>query len=421
MTGAEESRGRLRRAASSVVVTRRGIGFVLGAVLSFIAAPVLALPAMLYVTGLLLGLVILSAVFVFVGHSKVRIDRSFTPQVVPPGTLSRTTVQITNLSVLPCLEARWQDHLPHGISGDSEGTLPALGGSHSNESRASFTYTLQGLQRGRHHIGPLRVDVQDPFGLVYRRHSFGATVPLTVLPRRVDLSAIAARGASDDGATLPAPQNVGIGDDDIIARTYLPGDALKRIHWKATAHRAELMVRQEEQQITPRATVVLDTDPLSQGTARDRRNAWEYSPSLEWAVIAAASITTHLARAGYVVTLLSNGRSVDRVIADGQDTIEDAMVDLAVVEPEENDHPGRFEADRAAFVVLGRLTPARAQQWIASLATSRTIHAFVARGTTGEALDLLDAARWKVVSYVPGDDLAELWTHFDGVTARAAS
>jgi uncharacterized protein (DUF58 family) len=414
------SGGRLRSAASSLVVTRRGIGFLVGAVASFVAAPLLSLPAMLYVTGLLLGLVILSAVFVFAGHSRVRIERSFVPQVVAPGTLSRATVRITNLSVLPCLEARWDDHLPHGISGESAGTLPALGGSHSAESRATFTYALQGLRRGRHEIGPLRVDVQDPFGLIYRRHSFGATEPLTVLPRRVDLAPISARGASDDGATLPAPQNVGLGDDDIIARSYLPGDALKRIHWKATAHRAELMVRQEEQQITPRASVVLDTEPVSQGTARDRKDAWEYSPAFEWCVVATASITSHLARAGYVVSLQSSGRSVDRVVADGHDTLEDAMVDLAVVEPEPADHPGRFEADRAAFVVLGRLSAARAQHWVSALATSRTILAFVARGTQAEALDILDAARWKVVSYAPGDDVAEMWTHFDGVTAHAA-
>ena len=319
------SQHRLRQVASSVVVTRRGIGFLLAAVASFALAPLLSLPAMLYVTGLLTGLLILSAVFVFVGHSRVRIDRSFSPQVVAPGTLSRTTVRVTNLSVLPCLEARWRDRLPHGISGDSVGTLPALGGSHSTDSQVSFSYSLQGLQRGRHAIGPLQVDVQDPFGLVYRRHSFGGAEPLTVLPRRVDLAPIAARGVSDDGATLPAPQNVGLGDDDIIARSYLPGDALKRIHWKATAHRAELMVRQEEQQITPRATVLLDADPLSQGTVRDRKDVWEYSPSFEWCVVAAASITGHLVKAGYVVAVESNGTTVQRTIAESEDSFEDAI------------------------------------------------------------------------------------------------
>jgi uncharacterized protein (DUF58 family) len=413
-------RGRLRKAAASVVVTRRGIGFLVVAVLAFVAAPVLSLPALLYVTGLLLGLVIVSALFVFVGHSAVRIERSFTPQVVAPGTLSRATVRVTNLSVLPCLEARWDDHLPHGISGDATGTLPPLGGSRSNGSRVSFSYTVHGLRRGRHDIGPLSIDVHDPFGLVYRRHSFGGAEPLTVLARRFDLPPIAPRGVSEDGATRPAPQNVGVGDDDIIARSYLPGDALKRIHWKATAHRAQLMVRQEEQQVNPRAAVVLDTEPASQGTARDRTNSWEYSTSLEWAVSAAASITAHLARAGYVVGLQSSGPSVDRVVADGHDTLEDALVDLAVVEPEPVDRAGRHEVEGAVFAVLGRLTGDRARHWVSALSGSRTVLALVARGSTHEALDVLDAARWNVVPYSPNDDLAETWTQFDGEPARAS-
>lgn len=415
-----ERAGRLRRVASSVVITRRGLGFVMGAVATFIAAAALSLPALLYATGLLLGLVLLSTGFVLVGHSRVHIERSFAPQVVAPGTLSRATIRITNLSVLPCLEARWSDHLPHGVSGDSTGTLAALGGSRSGESRATFSYSLQGLRRGRHGVGPLRVDVQDPFGLVYRRHSFGSAEPLTVLPRRVDLPPISPRGTSDDGATRPAPQNVGVGDDDIIARTYLPGDALKRIHWKATAHRAELMVRQEEQQVTPRAVVILDAEPSSQGTARDRKNSWEHSTAFEWAVVATASITAHLVRAGYVVALQSNGSAVDRLVAESQDSLEDAMVDLAEVEPEPHDRVGRYEADGAAFIVLGRLTSERAQHWVAALSTSRTVLALVARGSSTQALDVLDAARWNVVAWSPGDDLTDAWSRFDGEPAGAA-
>ncbi|MCW2823969.1 MAG: hypothetical protein JWQ91_886 [Aeromicrobium sp.] len=417
MSGAES--GRLRRAASSVVLTRRGIGFVVAAVVSFVLAPALSLPALLSVTGLLLGLVVLSSVFVFVGHSRVRIERSFTPQVLPPGALTRATVRVTNLSSLPCLEAHWEDRLPHGVTGDAAGMLPALGGSHSSSSRVSFTYALQGLRRGRYDIGPLQVNVHDPFGLVFRRHSFGDQEPLTVLPRRVDLPPIAPRGATDDGATRPAPHSVGVGDDDIIARSYLPGDALKRIHWKATAHRSELMVRQEEQQTTPRAAVVLDCDPATQGTARDRGGRWEYSTPFEWCVVAAASIAAHLVKAGYVVAVQSSGRGVDRLVAEGQDTLEDALVDLAVVEAEDTDAGGRVAAERATYVVLGRVTLARAQHWATALSSSRAVLALVERGTSAEALDLLDGARWRVVSYAPGDDLTDLWSRFDGATSHA--
>ncbi len=416
----DSSAGRLRRAASSVVLTSRGVGFLCAAVICFVAAPVLSLPALLYVTGLMLALVIFSAVFVFVGHSRVRIERSFAPQVVPPGQMSLATVRITNLSVLPCLEARWTDDLPHGISGDAAGILPALGGSHGPDSRISFSYALQGLRRGRHPIGPLRVNVLDPFGLVFRRHSFGVPEPLTVLPRRVDLRPIAPRGTSEDGATRPAPQHVGLGEDDVIARNYLPGDAMKRLHWKATAHRGEPMVRQEEQQLTPRAAVFLDCEPSGQGTARDRQGDWEYSAAFEWCVVATASITTHLVKAGYVAVLQSNGTTIDRFIADGQDSLEDAMVDLALVEPQERDHERRVAPERAAFLVLGRLSIERAQHWAGLLSTSRAVLALVAANTSDEALDVLEDARWRVVTYRVNDDIGALWTEFDGARSHVA-
>jgi uncharacterized protein (DUF58 family) len=409
----------LRRAVTSVIATRRGIGFAVAAVATFVAAPLLSLPALLYVTGLLAAMIVLSAGFVLVGHSRVRVERSFAPRVVALGAPSRVTVRLTNQSTLPCLEADWDDHLPHGVTGASGGTLPALGGSRGADSSATVSYDVHGMRRGQHLVGPLHVEVHDPFGLISRRHSFGGVDALMVLPARVDLPPITPRGASDDGATRPAPQSAGVGDDDIIARAYLPGDALKRIHWKATAHRAELMVRQEEQQVTPRAAVIVDAEPRSQGTALDRKDEWEYSPALEWSVVAAASITAHLARAGYVVALQSNGTQVDRVVAEGHDTLEDAMVDLALLQPEPVDRPGRHEAEGAAFVVLGRLTVERARQWVAALSTSRTILALVARGTPSQALDVLDGARWNVVTWSPQDDLADAWSSFDAEPAGA--
>ncbi len=416
----DTSAGRLRRAASSVVLTRRGAGFLFAAVVSFIAAPVLSLPALLYVTGLMLALVLFSAVFVFAGHSRVRIERSFAPQVVPPGQMSHATVRITNLSVLPCLEAKWSDDLPPGISGDASGILPALGGSHGTDSRVSFSYALQGLRRGRHPIGPLRVNVLDPFGLVFRRHKFGSPELLTVLPRRVDLRPIAPRGTSEDGATRPAPQHVGLGEDDVIARSYLPGDAMKRLHWKATAHRGELMVRQEEQQLTPRAAVILDCEPVSQGTAQDRQGVWEYSSVFEWCIVATASISAHLVKAGYVVVLQSSGRAIDRFIADGQDTLEDAMVDLAVVEPERLDNERLVAPERAAFMVLGRVSVERAHYWAHVMSTSRAVLALVAANTSAEARGILEDARWRIVTYQPNQDISDLWTEFDGARAHAA-
>src|SRR5205823_12945703 len=69
------------------------------------------------------------------------------------------------------------------------------------------------------------------------------------------------------------------GEDDSATREYRLGDDLRRIHWRSTARRGELMVRREEQPWQSRAVVLLDSresahhgdGPLS---------------SLEWAVSA---------------------------------------------------------------------------------------------------------------------------------------
>lgn len=415
---------RLRQAVGSVALTGRGIGFLATAAVTFVAAPLLSLPALQQVTALLLGLVVCSALFVTVGHSRVRIERTFAPEVVATGGTTTATVHVTNLSGLPCPESAWRDTVPAGVSAEASGVLPALGAARSRRSQVRFTYELQGLRRGRHPIGPLRVQVQDPFGLVLRRHSFGATQDLVVLPRRVELFPLSPHGADNDGASRPAPQHAGIGEDDVIARSYLPGDALKRMHWKATAHRGQLMVRQEEQQVNPRAGVVIDRDARSFGTDRDGRGSWDHSPAFEWAVMAAASVVSHLSRVGYAVVARAPGGAVERRLSAGEDALQDVLVDLALIEPSARAGVAVDEVttgERTTFVVLGRPDAERAREWVEALADSSTVLALVQLGTGDEALDVLSSARWRTSMYRPDDDVAELWSVLDGSRNRAAS
>ena len=397
----------------SFALTTRGVGFVAAAVGTFVLAPILSVPALLYATGLLLGLVLLAGIFVAVGHSRVRIDRQFTPHVVDPGQVSRASVTVTNTSSVPCPEAVWSDHLPFVVAGEPGGVLPALGPAGTADARVSATYTMSSSTRGPHQIGPLGIRTIDPFGLVERRRTFGQPHHLTVLPRRYDLRPIRPRGSDEDGATRPAPQQVGLGEDDVIARAYAPGDALKRLHWKATARRGELMVRQEEQQMNPRASVLLDLDARAHGTTRDGGGQWEYSPSLEWSVAAAASMVTHLVRAGYLVTTASPDGSVDAVVAEGRDTLRDVLISLAECEATQSD-AWQPAAERVCFVVTGTLDVRRAEQWAQALAGAGTVHAMVAAGTRTAALDVLHAAGWHAVTFTPQSDIPETWDELDG-------
>ncbi len=59
------------------------------------------------------------------------------------------------------------------------------------------------------------------------------------------------------------------------------------------------------------------------------------------------------------------------------------MVDLAVIEPEEHDNDRRVAPERAAFMVLGRLSVERAHHWAHLMSTSRAVLALVAANTLG--------------------------------------
>lgn len=408
----------IRSAARSFRLTRRGIGFGVAAFAVFLLAPTLSAPALLYASGLLLGLLVLAFVFVVAGHSRVRVDRTFSPQVVDPGHEVRARLVVTNTSSVPCPESVWSDHLPAVVAGAASGVMPSLAAAGSRGAAVSADYTISSSTRGAHLVGPLRVRVIDPFGLVERQRDFGEPHEVTVLPRRYDLPAIRPTGSDENGATRPAPHQVGLGDDDIIARAYQSGDALKRLHWKATARRGELMVRQEEQQMNPRAAVLIDLDADSHGTARDRGGDWEYSPGLEWAVAAGASIVTHLARAGYIVSMGSPCGQIDAEVSEGHDSLRDVMMALARCGPAETD-AWRLPVEPSTFVIAGRLEPARAQRWAAEVGSVAAVHAVIGTASRTGAIQIVDAAGWNRISWNPRSDIPETWAGLDGSHTHA--
>lgn len=398
-------------------LTRRGIGFIVAAFVCFVLAAAASVPALLYASGLLVGLLIAGLAFIGIGHGRIAVDRAFSPQVVEPGQGIRARLTVANQSPWSCPEAAWSDRLPHVVAGRAAGALPALGPAGDDDARIAATYVVSSSARGHHDVGPLQIQVVDPFGLIRRDRTFGGVHRLTVLPQRFALAPIRPRGVGDDGSTRPAPHQVGLGEDDVIARRYVAGDAMKRLHWKATAHRGELMVRQEEQFLSPRATVVLDLDATAHATER-YRGAWEHSVSLEWSVSAVASITSHLAEAGYVVTLVSHDLAVDAVVAEGRDSPRDAMIALAGCEPSDVSIE-RVDGDRFVVLVTGRLGDDRAADWIAHLPGDVRVHAMVSAATKDAVIDRLSTAGWTVVTYGPRSEIPEIWSALDESHAGA--
>lgn len=160
-------------------------------------------------------------------------------------------------------------------------------------------YQIRAQVRGRHRLGPLMLRARDPFGLATVVESLPGSTDVLVLPRIEVLGSARPRGEGI-GAEGTIPHLVAQhGEDDVTVRSYRDGDDLRRIHWPATAHRSELMVRQEDRPARRRAVIVLDSRASGhQGS--------DTLGSFEWAVSAAASIAAHLSRHRYALHLVSS-------------------------------------------------------------------------------------------------------------------
>jgi len=87
-------------------------------------------------------------------------------------------------------------------------------------------------------------------------------------------------------------------------REYVPGDEMRRVNWKASARRNELMVNEYESERTGDTVILLDVRRFYKGEE-------EYEKLLKASVRAAATIATYLSRTRSRVGIVLLGESVD--------------------------------------------------------------------------------------------------------------
>jgi len=140
-----------------------------------------------------------------------------------------------------------------------EGFVGAAGKSRSCDDRISLLPT----ERGVHEMVTLDIATAAPFALQWwtRRVVLPLPVVLHVAPRKGCPESPWSRPHEETGEAIDWAQTT-VGQPR-GARPYAPGDSRRQVHWRATAHAGELMVRELErpaaQPIT--VTVILPSDP----------------------------------------------------------------------------------------------------------------------------------------------------------------
>ena len=365
----------------------------------------------------------------FISASRLRVGaaRTLRPDRVSVGTGGEVQLELWRSGRLPAGEILLEDGVPYALGSRPRFVVERL----PHDRRVALRYPLQPVLRGIQQVGPLRATITDPFGLCeFERELIGHS-RLVVVPRVVPLWGLpsgAGIGVGDDGTVR---LHAGQGEADVIVRQYRQGDDLRKVHWRSTARRDEIMVRVEERPWRGGTTVLLDHRAAAHHGAGP-------AASLEWAVSFAASAALHLRRSGHRVRLVSeHGHTIADTPGEGGDHYDHILLDaLAALQPAHQrditlaHDPGDGQE---LVAVLGTVSADAVQQLaqyrprgIRSLAVLLDTPSWTAgvsaqekrAAATDESAALLRAAGWGVVLAGPASPMPQVWADLCQAGAR---
>jgi uncharacterized protein (DUF58 family) len=124
--------------------------------------------------------------------------------------------------------------------------------------RFTGTYELTRVPRGRYGFESVRLSAEDPFGLARTETVQTGAQALVVYPRLVALERLFSEGGAhaQEGRRLLLRRPSGFELHSV--REYEQGESLRKVHWRSTAHRGQLMVKEIEDAPRDEVVVLLD-------------------------------------------------------------------------------------------------------------------------------------------------------------------
>lgn len=227
----------------------------------------------------LFALFILQAAAVGRGLRSLNIRR-WTDDVLHAGASCRVELRLHNPASSPVKGLWVEDAGPEHLAGWSIGTLEAGG-------RRTCRSEIVPSKRGWYPLEPVRVATGHPFGLVRVVHEAAPALKLLVLPRPGKIAREKLRrylrGSDPRGdRTRHKGTRHELARSDFHAlRPYRPGDSPRWIHWRTTARRGEVMVKEFEDVPGDDLLVVLDasshaSEAFEQAVTLAASLAWEW-------------------------------------------------------------------------------------------------------------------------------------------------
>jgi uncharacterized protein (DUF58 family) len=295
---------RRRRSRRKFRLTREGRAFLFITVGVGLAAVNTANNLLYLVLGLLLSLLLVSGVLSDLALWRLRIRRKL-PTRLFAGRRSYMDVELLN-------EKRW-------LASISIETIDELDGVETEPARfvrvgpgetQVASYGFETKRRGIVELGTMRVITRYPFGLIEKGYTTYLPDEVIVYPQLLEhVATPATRPMQGDAAPI---HQTGRGSEFAgSVRFYREGDEARDIHWKRTASRGELVVREHERDSN--ALVTLTVNNLLAVSAEDEA-AWK--ERFEISISEVATATAAYLTQGVSVQVQTND-SVSPLVAGG--------------------------------------------------------------------------------------------------------
>lgn len=303
--------------------------------------------SVLYVRLMYLGAFILFSTWAWTRISlrRLQISRKARSLRASVGDIFEESFELINPSRIPRLFVE----IRNGSS------LPAAAGSRlltwigARETRSYLARTWL-TKRGAYPLGPTTLQSGDPFGFFSREITFPSRDSLLVLPLIVPIADFPSPAGLLPGGKAIQRKSMDVTPHASGVREYVHGDALKRIHWRSTARRGRLMVKEFEQDPQSEVWIFLDAQkwiqaelPYEPPQTKDdwifnQRPDLQLPPStLEYGIILAGSLAHYYLAQRRAVGFVSDGPVYTVIPAERSERQESKVLEhLAFVTEEGN-------------------------------------------------------------------------------------
>ena len=215
----------------------------------------------------------------------------------------------------------------------------------------SWRTTTVCRQRGRYQLGPIQLKSSDPFGLFPMQRDLVPTTNVIIYPLTFEIHQFALPLGVLPGGDALRRRTHYVTTNASGVRDYAPGDSFSRIHWRSTARRDRLIVKEFE--LDPLADIWILPDmsvfshvaprqdafaPPSLGDLPDWMRPTEFklpATTEEYTVTIAASLAQYFLRQDRAVGMLGYGQTNEIVQPDrGERQMNRILETLSVLRAE---------------------------------------------------------------------------------------